>query len=176
MMRQVIAKRRYYKIQVPAYSSDAYIKGLYKFVEAPKKLLGEEIGNMGGILDTNRRGIVYLSESVSKVYVQSDPARKKEVMVSSKVSGADNGFSLNRATLTDFNLYDERLEIEREILSPLADNAFSYYTFRFWAAIRIKTATTFGKLRRCPNGPPIQPLQRAPRHRGRTAGTWPGPT
>ena len=131
MMRQVIAKRRYYKNQVAAYSSDVYVKGLYKFLKTPKKLLGQEVGNMGGILDTNRTGIVYLSESVSKVYVQSDPARKKEVMISSKVSGDENGFSLNRATLTDFNLYEEKLEIEREILSPLADNAFSYYKFKF---------------------------------------------
>lgn len=131
MMRQVIAKRRYYKNQVAAYSSDVYVKGLYKFLETPKKLLGQEVGNMGGILDTNRTGIVYLSESVSKVYVQSKPEHKKEVMISSKVSGDENGFSLNRATLTDFNLYDEKLEIEREILSPLADNAFSYYKFKF---------------------------------------------
>ncbi len=153
MMRQVIAKRRYYKNQVAAYSSDVYIKGLYKFIAAPKKLLGEDIGNLGGILDTNRTGIVYLSESVSKVYVQNDPARKKEVMVSSKVSGADKGFSLNRATLTDFNLYDERLEIEREILSPLADNAFAYYNFRFLGRYRDKNGYDICKIALLPKRP-----------------------
>ncbi len=131
MMRKVIAKRKYYRNQAQSYSNDVYIKGLYKFVETPKKLLGQEVGNLGGILDSNRTGIVYLSESVSKVYAQADPARKKEVMISSKVSGSDNGFSLNRATFMDFNLYDERLEIERDILSPLADNAFTYYHFHF---------------------------------------------
>ncbi|MBP6828475.1 MAG: carboxypeptidase-like regulatory domain-containing protein, partial [Saprospiraceae bacterium] len=130
IMREVIAKRRYYKSKAPDYSVDVYVKGFYKLLDAPEKILGQDIGNMGGILDTNRTGVIYLSESVSKVYSQASPARKKEVMISSKVSGSDNGFSLNRATLTDFNLYDEHIEIEREILSPLADNAFSYYIFK----------------------------------------------
>ncbi|MEO6038480.1 MAG: DUF5686 and carboxypeptidase regulatory-like domain-containing protein, partial [Saprospiraceae bacterium] len=146
MMRQVIAKRKHYRDQVQSYTNDVYIKGLYKFVETPKKLLGQEVGNLGGILDSNRTGIVYLSESVSKVYAQADPARKKEVMVSSKVSGSDNGFSLNRATLMDFNLYDERLEIERDILSPLADNAFSYYNFHFLGRYRDKNGYDICKI------------------------------
>ena len=146
MMRQVIAKRSYYRNKIQSYSNDVYIKGLYKFVESPKKLLGQEIGNLGGILDSNRTGIVYLSESVSKVYVQADPARKKEVMISSKVSGSDNGFSLNRATFMDFNLYDEKLEIERDILSPLADNAFSYYNFHFLGRYKDKNGYDICKI------------------------------
>jgi len=130
IMREVIARRRYYKSKAPEYSVDVYVKGFYKLLDAPKRILGQEVGNMGGILDTNRTGVIYLSESVSKVYAQASPERKKEVMISSKVSGSDNGFSLNRATLTDFNLYEERIDIGREILSPLADNAFNYYTFK----------------------------------------------
>ncbi|MBK7938501.1 MAG: carboxypeptidase-like regulatory domain-containing protein [Lewinellaceae bacterium] len=130
IMREVIAKRRYYKTKTREYSVDVYVKGFHKLLDAPKKIMGQDIGNMGGILDTNRTGVLYLSESVSKVYVQASPERKKEVMISSKVSGSENGFSLNRATLTDFNLYEERLEIDREILSPLADNAFNYYIFK----------------------------------------------
>lgn len=130
IMRKVIERRKYYKTRVPDYSCDVYIKGFHKLLDAPEKILGQDVGDMGGILDTNRTGVLYLSESVSKLYVQSRPERTREVMISSKVSGRDNGFSLNRATLTDFNLYDERLEIEREILSPLADNAFNYYIFK----------------------------------------------
>ncbi len=136
IMRKAIAKRDYYKRRTPEYSCDAYIKGFYKLLDAPKKVLGQDVGDMGGILDSNRTGVVYLSESVSKLYVRMDPPRTKEVMVSSKVSGNANGFSLNRATLTDFNLYDEHIEIGRNILSPLADNAFSYYTFRLLGRFR----------------------------------------
>ena len=129
MMREVIAKRRYFYSKTPDYTADVYIKGLTRLKDAPKKIMGKEIGDMGGTLDSSRQGVLYLSESVSKVYAQGN--KKKEVMVSSKVSGAQNQFSLNRSTLTNFNLYEERLNIDRDILSPLADNAFNYYDFKF---------------------------------------------
>lgn len=136
IMRKAIAKRDYYKSRTPAYSCDAYIKGFYKLLDAPKKIFGQDVGDMGGILDSNRAGVIYLSESVSQLHVQAKPPRTKEIMVSSKVSGNTNGFSINRATLTDFNLYNEYINIDRDILSPLADNAFSYYRFRLLGKFR----------------------------------------
>lgn len=150
IMREAIAKRKFYKNRIATNSYDTYIKGFYKLTDAPEKILGQEVGNMGGILDTNRTGVVYLSESVSKVYVQASPERKKEVMVSSKVSGSSNGFSLNRATYTEFNLYDEHLEIEREILSPLADNAFGYYNFKWMGSIKDENGYTIEKIKVMP--------------------------
>jgi hypothetical protein len=131
IMREAIAKRTYYRDKTRDYSVDVYIKGFYKMMDAPKKIMGKDVGDMGGILDTNRSGVIYLAESVSKVYEQRDPAKKKEVMISSKVSGAQGAYSMNRSTLTDFNLYDERMNINRDILSPLADNAFNYYNFKY---------------------------------------------
>ncbi|MFN0214651.1 MAG: DUF5686 and carboxypeptidase regulatory-like domain-containing protein [Saprospiraceae bacterium] len=147
IMREVIAKRRYYKKKVSNYAVDVYIKGFYKLIETPKKIFGEEVGNMGGTLDSAGSGVIYLSESVSKVWSQDPPGRKKEVMVSSRVSGSENGFSLNRATFTEFNLYDERLEIEREILSPLADNAFSYYNFKHAGRFKNELGFTVEKIK-----------------------------
>ena len=148
MMREVIAKRKYYNSKVPDYSADVYIKGLVKLLDAPKKIMGKEIGNMGGVLDTNQQGVLYLSESVSKVYTQG--GKKKEVMVSSKVSGDQGGFSINRSTLTEFNLYDERINIDRDILSPLADNAFNYYTFKFLGRFKDENGYDICKIRVIP--------------------------
>jgi hypothetical protein len=150
IMREVIAKRSYYKAKTANYACDAYVKGFYKLVETPKKILGQEVGNMGGTLDSTGAGVIYLSESVSKVWSQDPPGRKKEVMVSSRVSGSENGFSLNRATLTDFNLYNERLEIEREILSPLADNAFNYYNFKHAGRFKNELGFTIEKIKVIP--------------------------
>lgn len=130
IMKKAIDKRKYYKNRTPAYSHDAYIKGFYKLADAPKKLLGFEIGDMDGMLDSTGSGVLYLSESVSQLHVQASPPRNKEVMISSKVSGDPSGFSMNRATMTSFSLYDERINVMRDILSPLADNAFAYYRFR----------------------------------------------
>ena len=63
IMREVIAKREYYKSQLASWSCDAYIKGFYKLKDVPEKLLGQDIGDMGGILDTNRSGVLYLSRN-----------------------------------------------------------------------------------------------------------------
>lgn len=129
IIRQAIAMRRTYRDQVKSYSCDVYIKGLQKIIDAPKKFLGQDIGDLGGSIDTNsRQGILYLSETISKLYVDGD--KKKEELISSKVSGNANGFGFNRATLFDFSFYDQHIDIFRQILSPIADNALLYYRYR----------------------------------------------
>ncbi len=60
----------------------------------PEKIMGRDIFIDG--LDSSRSGIVYLSESVSEVFIQK-PDQKKEIMISSKVSGRSQGFSWNSA-------------------------------------------------------------------------------
>lgn len=153
IMRKVIEQRKYFRDRMQDHSCDAYIKGLYRFMDAPKKIMGRDLGNMGGMLDTNRQGIVYLSESVSKVYSQKNPRKTKEVMISSKVSGSSDGFSLNRATLTDFNLYEERLNVERDLLSPLADNAFNYYNFKLLGKYKDENGYPIYKIKVIPKRP-----------------------
>lgn len=153
IMRKAIAKREYYKNRTPDYSCDVYIKGFYKLLDAPKKVLGQEVGDMNGILDSNRTGVIYLSESVSKLYVQGRPLRTKEIMVSSKVSGNTRGYSLNRATLTELNLYEEHLSLDRDVLSPLADNAFAYYSFRLLGRLQDNNGYTIYKIEVTPKRP-----------------------
>ena len=73
-------------------------------LEAPETILGQDVGDMDGLLDSTGQGILYLSESESQLYFTA-PDDYKEVMVSSKVSGDDNGFSFNSASDMDFSLY-----------------------------------------------------------------------
>ena len=135
IIRKAMEMRPVFRDQVPAYACDVYIKGVQKIIDAPKKFMGRDIGDMGGTLDTvSRSGIVYLSETISKLYV--DGGKKKEELMSSKVSGNDNGFGFNRATLFDFSFYDNHIEIARQILSPISDNAFTYYKFRLISTIK----------------------------------------
>ena len=58
IIRKAIAKRKYYKELIPAYNADVYIKGLIKMEDAPDKILGEEVGNLDGLLDSTKQGIV----------------------------------------------------------------------------------------------------------------------
>ena len=145
IIRQAIAMRRTYRDQVKAYSCDVYIKGLQKVLDAPTKIFGRDIGDMGGNIDTNtRQGIVYLSETISKLFV--DGEKKKEELISSKVSGNSNGFGFNRATLFDFNFYDQHIDIQRQILSPIADNAMLYYRYRLEGQFKDESGNTIYKI------------------------------
>ncbi|MCB0640584.1 MAG: carboxypeptidase-like regulatory domain-containing protein, partial [Phaeodactylibacter sp.] len=104
-------------------------KGRVKILDAPEKLFGQDIGDLGGTLDSTRQGFIYLSESESELYMQQ-PDKVKEIMVSSKVSGNDAGFSFNSAGEMDFDLYQNTIDYSRPIISPIANNAFSYYRYR----------------------------------------------
>ncbi len=128
IIRKAIAKRSYFRDLQPDYACEVYIKGVQKIVDAPKKIFGRELGDMGGALDSSRQGIVYLSESLSKYFVSGD--EKKENVISAKVSGNDNGFGFNRAVQFDFSFYRNHINIARDLLSPIAENALLYYRYR----------------------------------------------
>lgn len=137
IIREAIKKRPYYLEQPSPYTANVYIKGLQRMLKAPKKFLGVNIDelsqNMG--LDSNRTGIIYLSESESKISV-SPPKDFKEEMISSKVSGNNRAFSFNRASDLQLNFYENYQQIieglsTRPFVSPIADNALAYYQYKY---------------------------------------------
>ncbi len=127
IMRQAIAARKTFRNQVPESACDVYIKGVQKLLEVPKKIMGQKVE-----LDS---GIVYLSETISKLYCKA-PDTKKEILTASKVSGNDNGFGFNSALNFEFNFYDNTMNMIREVLSPIADNAISHYRFKLIGTIQ----------------------------------------
>ena len=60
IIRKAIEKRSSYKNKNVNYEAELYIKGLIKLTDAPEKLFGRELGNLDGILDSSRQGILYL--------------------------------------------------------------------------------------------------------------------
>ena len=95
IMRQTIKKREFYNKQVDSLTVDVYIKGLIRSREVPKRILGQKIdrtefGKQG--LDSAGKGILFLSESVTKVAFKYPDKIKYEV-VSSRESGGGFGFS-----------------------------------------------------------------------------------
>jgi hypothetical protein len=135
IMRKAIKKRKFYLNEVNAYSCEVYIKGLQKLLQAPKKFLGRDMNELGREigLDSNRRGIIYLSESESK-YSFEKPDNVHEEMISSKVSGRNRGFSFNRASDMKVNFYENLQNwgqiSNRPLVSPLADDAMLYYNYK----------------------------------------------
>ena len=135
IMRKAIKKRKTYLDEVKAYTCEVYIKGLQKLLDAPKRFLGRDMNELAREigLDSNRRGIIYLSESESK-YSYQYPNDVHEEMISSKVSGRNRAFSFNRATDMKVNFY-ENLEhwdeiSNRPLVSPIAEDAMLYYNYK----------------------------------------------
>lgn len=128
IMRNVIAKRKELREKITNYRVNFYSKGLIKIKNAPERILGQELGDFGGGLDSTRTGILYLSETISEV--ARSKGKLKENILASKVSGDDNGFSFNAALDVDFSFYENRVELGSQLVSPLAENAFSYYKYQ----------------------------------------------
>lgn len=129
IIRQAIAKRKENLEKIQSYKADFYSRGLIRIKDAPEKILGQEVGDLGGGLDSTRSGVIYLSETISKLEFLR-PDKLKEKIVASKVSGDDKGFSFNNAIDVEFDLYNNTIELGNQIISPIANNAFGYYRYK----------------------------------------------
>lgn len=128
IIKNAIAKRKENLAKRLSYKADFYSKGLWRVENVPEKILGQEVGDLGGALDSSRSGIVYLSETVSKIAFRA-PDDFKENIKASKVSGNDNGFSFNSAQDFKNSFYNNTIDINVSMVSPIADFAFDYYRY-----------------------------------------------
>lgn len=128
IIQGAVASRKKNLQKIGAYTASFYSRGLWQVKDAPDKILGQEVGDLGGGLDSTRTGIIYLSETISNIKYQR-PDNFSEVIVASKVSGDDNGFSFNTASDANFSFYENTLDLNTQIISPIASNAFSYYKY-----------------------------------------------
>ncbi|HMJ47920.1 MAG TPA: DUF5686 and carboxypeptidase regulatory-like domain-containing protein, partial [Ferruginibacter sp.] len=136
IMRNAIRKRPYYKTEVEGFTCDLYGKDIIKLRNLPGKILGKKIKaedrkEMG--VDSTGKGIVYLSESISKIYSLLPDKFKMEV-TSSRVSGSGSfGFTFP-AFISLYNnnvsVFTDRLN-PRGFVSPIADGAISFYKYKF---------------------------------------------
>jgi Family of unknown function (DUF5686)/CarboxypepD_reg-like domain len=135
VIRNAIKKREFYRKQGDVFTCNLYTKDLIKLKALPKKVFGKKIEDtdrkdMG--VDSAGRGIVYLSESISKISTAGAGKTKLEIM-SSRVSGS-NGFGF---TFPSFiSLYNSNVRVfsekfnPRGFISPIADGAISFYKFK----------------------------------------------
>uniref|UniRef100_UPI0040493B88 DUF5686 and carboxypeptidase regulatory-like domain-containing protein n=1 Tax=Flavobacterium sp. TaxID=239 RepID=UPI0040493B88 len=129
IIRNAIAAKEKNSQKNARFTADFYSKGKFKLKDVPEKFLGQEVGDLDGSLDSTRSGIIYLSETVSKITFEK-PNNLKEKIIASKVSGDDNGFSYNTARATRFDFYDNTLNFGTPMISPIANNAFGYYKYK----------------------------------------------
>lgn len=124
LIREAIQRRTYHRDRLRGYTCRAYIKGGIRILQTPDSLLG---GALRKAIGEDSTGFLYLSESEAEVAFER-PDKRKEVMISSRVSGNSNGFSFNQFGILDF--YENTLLAGRPLVNPIADNALDYYRYR----------------------------------------------
>jgi hypothetical protein len=149
IIRKAIANKKENSEKTARYKADFYSRGIFRIKDAPKTILGQKFDFFDEVLDSTRSGILYLSETVSKITFQK-PDKMKEVIVASKVSGNDNGFSFNNADSANFDFYENYLPFQINVVSPIADNAFSYYKYKFEGSFFTENRQQINKIKVIP--------------------------
>ncbi len=136
IIRHAIKKRKDYENPLDSFTCEAYIKTLIRSRRLPSKILGKTMKDedrkaMG--VDSVGKGVIYLSESLTKIAFKKPDKIKLEV-VSGRESGS-NGFGFNFPTFINF--YNNNVNIfitqinPRGFVSPIADGALNYYRYKY---------------------------------------------
>nr|WP_294776657.1 DUF5686 and carboxypeptidase regulatory-like domain-containing protein [uncultured Flavobacterium sp.] len=149
IIRKAIQNKKENSAKTAKYKADFYSRGIFRIKDAPKTILGQKFDFFDEVLDSTRSGILYLSETVSRITFQK-PDKMKEVIVASKVSGNDNGFSFNNAASVNFDFYENYLPFEINVVSPIADNAFNYYKYQFEGSFFTENRQQINKIKVIP--------------------------
>lgn len=136
IIRHAIKKRREYENPLDSFTCEAYIKTLMRTRSLPKRILGQKIEESDkkdiGV-DSAGKGIIFLSESLTKVAFKRPDKIKLEVL-SGRQSGS-NGYGFSIPTFINF--YKNNVAVlgdqlnPRGFVSPIADAALNYYRYKF---------------------------------------------
>jgi hypothetical protein len=133
IIRSAIASKKENSDKTARYTADFYSRGIFKVKDLPKKIMGIKVEfddkTMGSTIDSTGSGIIYLSETVSKIAFEK-PNNLKERIIASKISGNDKGFSYNTAKTASYDFYKNTIDFNNNLISPIANNAFNYYKFK----------------------------------------------
>jgi hypothetical protein len=136
IIRNAIKKRKEYEEPLDSFTCEAYIKTLMKTRKIPKKIFGQKIDSnsrkeMG--VDSAGKGIIYLSESLTKI-ASSKPNKAKLEVLSGRESGS-NGYGFNFPSFINF--YNNNVTMfmrqfnPRGYISPISDGALKYYRYKY---------------------------------------------
>lgn len=130
VIKNAIAARIENSEKTQRFTADFYSRGIFKVRNVPKTILGQKLDVFDEVLDSTRSGILYLSETMSKIKFQK-PDAMTETIIASKVSGDDRGFSFNSAASANFDFYENTIAFGIPAISPIANNAFNYYKYKY---------------------------------------------
>lgn len=130
IIRNAIKKRPFYRDQLDKFQCEVYTKGQFQLRDYPKKLFGQKVEFDDG--DTNKKKMLYLSETIAKYSVEPPHKTKIEVL-STKVSGDKNAFGFSAPQVISF--YENNIALgglnPRGFVSPIATGALSFYKYKY---------------------------------------------
>ncbi len=91
------------------------------------------LNNMDSTSETKPYLPIFLTETVSKYYLQNNPRKIKEIITASRTSGVDNESvsKLLGGMYKNVNLYNNYVAVfNTDFVSPFSDNGDSYYKYR----------------------------------------------
>ncbi len=125
MMRKVIGLAPYHLNQVKDYTADVYLRGTVRIIHMPKFI--SKRTEVNGQKNAIKTGDVYLQESINQIRFQApDKYDQKVISYQSTFPGENN--DVNPMEIIRSSFYEPEIE---EFISPLAPNAFSFYTYRY---------------------------------------------
>lgn len=134
IIRKAIKKRKDYSQENNSYQCEVYSKGTMSLRNYPKKFMGETVDFEDG--DTSKKKMIFLSETVSRISVDR-PNKTKTEVISTRVSGQSDGFGFAGASFISF--YENNIQLSKALnprgfISPIADNAFYFYRYKYEGA------------------------------------------
>lgn len=139
IIRKAIGKRKFHKEQVAKFQSSIYMKAVLRNRDMPEKIFGINISEEdlsdagGGGADSNKLGVLYLSEQEADYY--SDGKRDRTVIRSVRESGNPNGVGISRLPPV-VSFYDNNVNplwglSERGFVSPISEGALNFYKYKY---------------------------------------------
>lgn len=136
IIRNAIKKRPEYLNPLDSFTCEAYIKTLMRMRKMGNRVMGIKVDqkdrkDMG--VDSAGKGIIHLSESITKIAYQK-PGKIKLEVLSGRESGS-GGYGFNFPTFINFynnnvNVLTSQLN-PRGFVSPIADGALNFYKYKY---------------------------------------------
>lgn len=127
--------------KLKAFEYEAYNKVEFDLTRIPKEMRNKKIlkpisfvfDNVDSSYSGEKPSLpFFIIESLSNLYYKSDPTRKKEVVIASKITGLENS-SVSQVLgdmYQNVNIYDNNIQVaNKQLPSPISDNGLFYYKY-----------------------------------------------
>ena len=134
-------KERNNRNNLKAYEYEAYNKLEFDLNRIPKEMRNKKMlksiafvfDNVDSTFSGEKPSLpFFMIENLSQFYYKSDPTRKKEVVIASKITGMENA-SVSQVLgdmYQNVNIYDNNILVfNKQLPSPVSDNGLFYYKY-----------------------------------------------